>query len=200
MEWPGTRKGAKTRNIRYIKREDIGNDCDKDGVKKLNQAKADGGIERGDINDTGVKDGEEQQNQATGNNKGCKEPAITNAEENPAKKVTKTLDEKLAKNLTKVNAKNHTGKLANNVLKNKTEAKGGKNKARTEDGENKARSGGLVDKTLTRKHAKDPAKKFTKTLAEKLAKDPTKVIIKTLTGKLAKDLAEMVAVVTALCN
>ena len=78
-EWPGTRKGAKTRNIRYIKREDIGNDCDKDGVKKLNLAKADGGIQKGDNNNTGVKEGEEQQNQATGNNNGCKEPAITNA-------------------------------------------------------------------------------------------------------------------------
>ena len=55
-------------------------------MKKLNQAKADGGIEKRDINDTGVKDGEEQQNQATGNNNGCKEPVINNKEENPSKK------------------------------------------------------------------------------------------------------------------
>ena len=57
--------------MRYIRREDIGDTSDKDGEKKLNKAKADGGIEKGDINDTGVKDGEEQQNQATRNNNGC---------------------------------------------------------------------------------------------------------------------------------
>ena len=92
-------------------------------MKKLNQAKADGDIEKGDINDTGVKDGEEQQNQATGNNNRCKEPAITNEEENPAKKVTKTLAEKIAKDLTKVNnktltkvnIKTLTGKLAKDL-------------------------------------------------------------------------------------
>jgi hypothetical protein len=79
-EW--TRKRAKTRDIRYIRRQDIGDDSDKDGVKKLNQAKADSSIEKGDINDTGVKDGEEQQNPATGNKHWHKEPVITNKEEN----------------------------------------------------------------------------------------------------------------------
>ena len=209
-EWPGTRKGAKTRNIRYIKREDIGNDCDKDGVKKLNLAKADGGIQKGDNNNTGVKEGEEQQNQATGNNNGCKEPAITNAEENPAKKVTKTLDEKLAKNLTKVNAKNHTGKLANNVLKNKTEARGGKSKDRTEVGENKDLTK-VNTKTLTGKLAKDLGEMVTKNLTrsgpcsvpcsgrplpgplptEHLNEKKAKKVTKTLAEKLAKDLTKV---------
>ena len=88
-EWPGTRKGAKTRNIRYIRREDIGDTSDKDWEKKLNQAKANGGIEKGDINDTDVKDGEEQQNQATKSNNRCKGLVITNKEENPARKATR---------------------------------------------------------------------------------------------------------------
>ena len=61
-ELPGTRKGAKIRDIRYIGREDIGDTSDKDGEKKLNQAKGDCSIEKGDINDTGIKEGEEQQN------------------------------------------------------------------------------------------------------------------------------------------
>ena len=76
---------------------------------KLNQAKADGGIKKGDINDTGIKDGEEQQNQATRNNDRCREPVITNEEENPTKKVHKTLAEKLAKDLTKVNTRPSPG-------------------------------------------------------------------------------------------
>ena len=46
-EWPGTRKGAKTRNIRYIKEEDIGDTSDKDWEKKQSQAKANGGIKKG---------------------------------------------------------------------------------------------------------------------------------------------------------
>ena len=114
-EWPGTRKVAKTRDIRYIRREDIGDDSDKDRAKKLNQTKANGGIEKGDINDTGVKDGEEQQNQATGNKNGCKEPVITNEEENLAKKITKNLAKKLAKDLTKANVKTLTGKIAKDL-------------------------------------------------------------------------------------
>ena len=81
-EGPGTRKGAKTRDIRYIKEEDI---SDKDREKKQNQAKANGGI-KGDINDTGDKDGEERQNQATRSNNRCRGPVITNKEENPGKK------------------------------------------------------------------------------------------------------------------
>ena len=56
-EWPGTRKGAKTRDIK-----------------------------KGDINDTGVKDGKEQQNQATRSDYGCIGPVITNEGENPGKK------------------------------------------------------------------------------------------------------------------
>mgnify|MGYP007004906146 CR=1 FL=1 len=77
-EWPGTRKGAKVRDIRYIKEEDISDTSDKDWEKKLNQAKAKGGIKKGDINNTGVKEGEEQQNQATRSNNRCKGPVITN--------------------------------------------------------------------------------------------------------------------------
>ena len=107
-EWPGTRKGAKTRYIRYIRGEDRGDNSDKDGVKKQNQAKADGGIKKGGINDTGVKDGKEQQNQDTGSNNGFKEPVITNEEENPAEKVTKTLAKKLAKDLGEMVNKNLT--------------------------------------------------------------------------------------------
>ena len=86
-------------------------------MKELNQTKANGGIEKGDINNTSVKDGEEQQNQATGNKNGCKEPVITNEEENPAKKITKNLAEKLAKDLTKVNVKTLTGKNAKDLGK-----------------------------------------------------------------------------------
>jgi hypothetical protein len=80
---------------------------------------------------------------------------------------------KLAKDPDKGNAKILTGKLANNDLKNKTEAKGGKSKDRTEDGENKDHTrvfiktpAGKLAKGLakgparnhTRKHVKDPAK------------------------------------------
>ena len=81
-------------------------------MKKLNQAKADGSIEKGDIND-----GEEQQNQATRNSNGCREPVIINEEENPAKKVPKTLAEELAEDLTNVNIKTLTGKLAKDLGK-----------------------------------------------------------------------------------
>ena len=40
---------------------------------------------------------------------------MTNEEENPAKKVTKILAEKIAKDLTKVNIKNLTGKIAKDL-------------------------------------------------------------------------------------
>ena len=85
-EWPGTRKGAKTRDIRYIKEEDISHTSDKDREKKQNQAKANSGIKKGDINDTGVKDGEEQQNQATRSDNRCRGPVVTDKEENPGNK------------------------------------------------------------------------------------------------------------------
>ena len=85
-EWPGTRKGAKTRDIRYIKEDDISDTSDKDREKKQNQGKANGSNKKGDIKDTRVKDGEEQRNQAKRSDNRRRGPVVTNKEENLGKK------------------------------------------------------------------------------------------------------------------
>ena len=121
---------------------------------------------------------------------------------------------KLAKDPNKRYAKILTGKLTNDLLKNKTEAKGGKSKDRTEEDENKDHTRVFMKTHTRKKLAKDLDKRYAKIPTRKLTnnglknkteakggkskdrtedgknKDHTRVFGKTHTGKITKDLAE----------